>query len=324
VKFKSPALAHLFVIGLTFLGAQNAWAVCMTSIKGPVAIAVKQCVVATPDQTFATRDSKYNFIRDLPPENRKKFIDSYRGILVTGNVAQSQAIRDGISEEKGALVGEDIVGFIPQGAGTCEQTSGRTIEVQLNQSCCDGGGATPCLYDTSYVLTQVKVTDTRASGRAAAEKRSPEAQAIYGKVARALNVRDLKTAAAELELLRNRNELDANGQFQLATIYREMDKCPKAMPMLESLQKIFESKTYWTDNEAAVRKGSFLYARCLSMLGKSSEAVLILQGFLVEKTRYRKEIKDSLFHRDFGYIRTSKSYMKYKASAERALAAPDN
>ncbi len=323
MKLKSLALAHFFAIGLSLLSAENAWAVCMTLIKGPVAIAVKQCVVTSPEQTFASRDIKYNFIRDLPPANRKQFADSYRGLLVSGKVLQSQAIRQGMSEDKGALVGEDIVGFVRAGGSTCEVMSGKMIEVQVNQVCCDGGGAAPCLFDTSYVLNQVKISDTRASGQANAAKRSPEAQALYAKANKALSVRDWKGAAAAFELIRNRAELDVNAQYQLAVIYRELDKCPLAMPLLEGLQKIFESKTYWTDNEKAVRNGSFLYARCLSMTGKIAESVLILQGFLVEKSRYRKELKESLVQKDFGYLRTSKPYLKYKASVEKALATPD-
>jgi hypothetical protein len=315
-------IAHLFVLTLSFAAAENAWALCTTLIKGPVAINVKQCSATTPETTFSGGDAQYSFIKDLPPANRKQVLDSYRGSLIEGTVTNSQAIRTGISEDKGALLNESIKALIPQGASNCEAVLGKTIEVQLTQSCCDGGGATPCLLDTDYILTQVKITDLKASVKANSAKRSPEAQALYGKAKQAISVRDFKSAAGFYEQARSKGELDVNGQFSLAALYRELDKCPKAIPILEGLQKLFEKKEYWTDTENAVVKGSFLYARCLAMMGKASESVLVLQGFLVEKNRFRKEIKDSLFHRDFGGIRTSKSYLRYKVSAEKAIVSP--
>ena len=320
-------LAQIFVLSVTLAlsTSQNAWALCTTLIKGPVAIEVKQCNATTPETTFASRDSQYNFIRDLPPANRKQILNSYRGILVEGTVTQSQAIRTGISEEKGALMNEAITALIPQDGTNCDAVSGKTIEVQLTQSCCDGGGNSPCLLDTSYILTQVKVTDLKAAGKAKAEKRTPESQALYAKAKQAIGVRDWKAAAGFFEQLRSKGELDVNQQFQLAAIYREIDKCPKALPLLEGLQHKFEAKDYWTDTEKAVKGGSFLYARCLAMMGKASESVLVLQGFLVEKSRFRKEIGDSLHHKDFGGIRTSKSYLRYKVSAEKAMVpSPDD
>jgi hypothetical protein len=319
VTFKPQALTLLLAVGVALGTASNAFALCTTIIKGPVAIDVKACAATTPEATFGTGEAQYSFIRDLPPANRKQILDSYRGILITGPVTQSQAVRTGISEEKGALMGESISALIPAGASSCDAVAGKVIEVQLTQSCCDGGGNSPCLLDTSYILSQVKVSDLKASHNANAAKRSPEAQALYAKAKKALGVRDLKAAAAAYEQLRMKNELDVNAQFQLGAIYRELDRCPKAMPVLEGLQQLFERKEYWTDTENAVRKGSFLYARCLAMMGKASESVLVLQGFLVERSRFRKEIKESLFHKDFGGIRTSKSYLAYKKSADKAL-----
>lgn len=310
-------IAHLFVLILSLAASQNAWALCTTLIKGPVAIDVKQCHVTTPETTFATGESQYSFIMDLPPANRKQFLSGYHGVLLEGTVTQSQAIRAGISEEKGALMNESIKAFIPAGGANCATITGKVIEAQLTQSCCDGGGLPPCLFDTSYLLNQVQVSDLKANGKGL--NRSPEAQALYARVKQAIVARDFKGAVAAFEQLRTKGELDVNSQFQLAVLYRELDKCPKAIPILEGLHHLFETKEYWTDTESAVRKGSFLYARCLAMMGKASESVLVLQGFLVEKSRFRKEIKDSLFHKDFGGIRTSKSYLGYKKSAEKAL-----
>ncbi len=316
----SPLAKSLVIsIGLTLsFMAEQAFAVCTTLVKGPVAIDVKSCSAVAPEATFRG-DSKYNFIRDLPPANRKQFLGTYRGSLVSGTVTQSQAIRDGISDEKGALLNERISAFIPANQSSCDQVNGKLIEVVLNQTCCDGGGASPCLLDTGYVLNQIKVSGTSAKAGA---KKPSDIQALYTKARGAAAIKDFKQSAALFEQIRTRGELDVFGQFQLGLVYREMDKCNQALALLEPLHQKFEKKDMWTDTEAPIRKGSFLYARCLAVLGRASESTLVLQGFLVERQKYRKEIKDSLGHRDFGYIRTSKPWMKYKKAAEAALIAP--
>ncbi|MBC7661517.1 MAG: hypothetical protein H7249_17610 [Chitinophagaceae bacterium] len=313
----------LIIMTLTTF-SQAVQAACTTLIKGPVAILVKECKAIVPETTFASRDSKYNFIRDLPPANRKQFMETYRGVLVTGPVTQSQAIRQGMSVEKGALLGESISALIPAVAGNCETTSGHTIEVDLTQACCDGGGEAPCLLDTGYVLRNVKLSDPKATGKDAAGKRSPEIQALYAKAKQAISVHDLRGAAVSFEQIRSKGELDVASKFKLGIIYRELDKCALALPVLEELQHKFETKDYWTDTEGPVRKGTFLYARCLSVTGKTNEAVLVLQGFLVEKSRYRKEILESLSHKDFGYMHTSKSFINYKKNAEKLLKTTDD
>ncbi|MES2745374.1 MAG: hypothetical protein V4655_08095, partial [Bdellovibrionota bacterium] len=242
--------------------------------------------------------------------------------LISGTVTQSQAIRQGISDEKGALMNEKISAFVPASQSSCQAILGKLIEVELKQSCCDGGGTSPCLLNTGYYLTQIKVSDAKGGGAVA--KRSPEAQATYTKVKQALATKNFKMAAGLLEALRGKAQLDVQGQFQLGAVYREMDKCSQAVTILEPLHQRFEKKDYWTDTETPVRRGTFLYARCLSVLSRASESTLVLQGFLVERQKFRKEIKESLAHRDFGYIKTSKSWAKYKVAAEKALGAPND
>jgi hypothetical protein len=308
------------VLAILLVGAtlrSQALAVCTTLVRGPVAIAVSQCKTVAPEMSFKG-DSKYAFIKDLPPTNRSKFLSTYRGSLIWGTVTQSQAIRQGISDEKGALLNEKITAFVPVSQSSCNAILGKLIEVDLRQSCCDGGGVSPCLLDTGYVLSKIKVSELKASKSSA--KRSAEAQAIYAKVKQAVIVKDYRKASGLLEQLRTKGELDVQGQFQLAALYREMDKCTQGVVVLEPLYERFEKKDYWTDTEAPIRKGAFLYARCLSVLSRASEATLVLQGFLVEPQKFRKEIRDSLSHRDFGYIKTSKPWAKYSAAAQKALS----
>ncbi|RZA12920.1 MAG: hypothetical protein EOP10_30600, partial [Proteobacteria bacterium] len=224
----------LAVLLASFSLTSQAFAVCTTLVKGAVAIEVKQCGVVTPEATFKG-DAKYNFIRDLPPANRSQFLSTYRGSLISGTVTQSQAIRQGISDEKGALMNEKISAFVPASQSSCQAILGKLIEVELKQSCCDGGGTSPCLLNTGYYLTQVKVSDAKGGGAVA--KRSPEAQATYTKVKQALATKNFKLAAGLLEGLRGKGQLDVQGQFQLGVVYRDLDKCSQAVTILEPLHQ---------------------------------------------------------------------------------------
>lgn len=308
------ALLLLVSAGLSL----NAWGVCTSLIKGSVAVDVRQCSDIHPESAFPAQDSKYSFIYDLPPANRKTLYDSYRGILIGGRIVRSQAVRSGLSEEKGALSGESVHIFMPAGSATCTQVSGQRIQGNLEQICCEGGGNSPCLLDTDYVMKGFQPVE-RAPQKSLAQARSPEAKALYLDASKKLQAQDKKGAAAVFEKLRSMGQLDIQGQYVLALTYRDLDKCKNAMPLLAELQKQFEGNDYWVEAEPYLRAGSFLYARCLSKDGRASEAVLVLQGFLVEPKKYKKEILQSLSNPDFGYITTSKPYIKYKESAQRVL-----
>lgn len=296
------------------------WAICATLIKGPLSIDVQQCKAVQPEQAFPRSDSKYNFIQDLPPANRAAFLDTYRGLLIRGTVARSGAVRSGLTNEKGALNGESILAYIePQGIAaqlSCQAIQNRRIQATVDEVCCEGGGEAPCLLGSSYLLKQTQVSSEAASkngpgGRA----RGPtqEALALMAK-------RDFRGSAALLEKARSQKKIDVQGLYLLGLSYRELDQCPKALPLLEVLYTRLESNAAAAEEEEFLRNGTLLYARCLSMLNQAGEAVLALQAFLIEPKKFKKEIQQSLQHQDFGWIRTDKQYIRYQESAKRALA----
>lgn len=299
--------------------SQSLHAVCASLVRGQLMLDIQSCSNVQPEQAFASSEPKYNFIRDLPPPQRKAFLDSYRGLTVRAKVARSFAVRSGLSPEQGALSGETIKAFIPPQTLNCGAIQGKRVQAVMDEVCCEGGGEVPCLLGTSYMLKKTAVlgsANTKAGHSDSHLSRNPE----YIQAQKLLAQRDYKKATAILEKLNFNDQLDVQGKFLMAAAYRDMDKCPKAIPVLETLYQKFEKSDYWTDDEPYIRRANFLYARCLSMQEKSGEAVMILQGFLVEPKKFRKEILESLSHPDFGYIKTSKSYLEYKGAAQRALA----
>jgi hypothetical protein len=294
-------------------------AACASLVRGQVMLDIQSCSNIQPEQAFTSSEPKYNFIRELPPPQRKAFLDSYRGLSVKAKVARSFAVRMGLSPEQGALSGETIMAFVPPQQMSCGTISGKRVQAVMDEVCCEGGGEAPCLLGTSYWLKKTAVVgaaNTKAGHSDSHLSASPE----YKQAQKLLVQRDYKKATALLEKLNQSQQLDVQGKFLLAAAYRDMDRCPAALPLLEALFQKFESNDYWTDDEPYIRRANFLYARCLSMMEKSGEAVMILQGFLVEPKKYRKEITASFSHPDFGYIKTSKAYLDYKEAASRALA----
>ncbi|HYX32492.1 MAG: hypothetical protein M3Q07_25880 [Pseudobdellovibrionaceae bacterium] len=294
-------------------------AACASLVRGQVMLDIQSCSNVQPEQAFAAQEPKYNFIRDLPPPQRKAFLDSYRGLSVRAKVAKSFAVRSGLSPEQGALSGEMIQAFIPPQVLSCGAVYGKRVQAIMDEVCCEGGGEAPCLLGTSYTLKKPTVlgsANTKAGHSDSHLSMNPE----YKQAQKLLVQRDYKKATVLLEKLNQNQQLDVQGKFLLAAAYRDMDKCPLALPILETLYQKFEKSDYWTDDEPYIRRANFLYARCLSMLEKAGEAVMILQGFLVEPKKYRKEITESFSHPDFGYIKTAKPYMEYREAASRALA----
>ncbi|WP_141736010.1 hypothetical protein [Oligoflexus tunisiensis] len=302
------------------LTSQPLAAVCASLVRGQVMLDIQSCSNIQPEKAFASPEPKYNFIRDLPPPQRKAFLDSYRGLSVKAKVARSFAVRSGLSPEQGALSGETIRAFIPPQALTCGAISGKRIQAVMDETCCEGGGEVPCLLGTSYVLKKAAVlggANTKAGRSDAQLARDPD----YIQAQKFLSQRDYKKGTALLEKLNLSEKLDVQGKYLLAAAYRDMDKCPRAIPLLEALYQKFERNDFWTDDEPYIRRANLLYARCLSMQVKAGEAVMILQGFLVEPKKFRKEILESFSHPDFGYIKTSKPYIEYREAASRALSA---
>ena len=311
-----PPMRYL-VLGIWFCGP-NVWAVCATLIKGPVAIDVQQCNSVHPESAFPLTNSKYNFIRDLPPANRQQFLETYRGLLIKGQVARSMAVRSGLSPEKGALGGEKIVAFIEPHTLNCDAIQSKRIQANINEICCEGGGEAPCLLGTGYLLQRpqlLKEAAARGGGR-----QGPEVQAAYQQSLAAIGRRDFLSSIQTLTKLKQQKPLGTQGEYLLALSYRENDQCPQALPYLEAIYKRLETSSYWSDEEAIVRRGTLLLARCLSLLSRPGEAVIILQSFLVEPKKFKKEINESLSHQDFGGIRTDKQFIIYRERALKALA----
>lgn len=306
-----------FLLGM----AQTVRAECISLVKGTVAFDVKSCGVINPEASFDLNNSRYKFIGDLPADEKKKFMDSYRGLLVKGRVARSQAVRSGLSPEKGALNGEDISAFIRPGDGACAQFLGQRLKATLDEACCEGGGDAPCLLSSAYVLKDVKAIGKPDTTTGNKERVQAKVHPDYAKADEAMRKNDPKLAAQLFESVRRDGKLDVTGHYNLGLMYRQLDQCEKAIPVLEWVFKKSSKNEYWANEELIVRKANFLLARCFAKTNKPESAVIILQSYLIDPKKYKAEIRQALNHKDFGWIKTSKEYDKFIKEAHEALGA---
>ncbi len=292
---------------------------CVSLVKGSIAMDVESCGVLSPEKTFDLSNPRFKFIADLPAPQRKKFFDSYRGLVVKGTVARSLAVRSGLSPEKGVFNGEKITVFITPGAAKCEEILNKRVKGTLDEACCTGGGDVPCLLSSNLVLKEVKPIGKTGSGAGDQARRKANESKEYKKAARAYTKRDYKTAAFLFEGERIRGTLDTMGHYKLGHSFRELDQCEKAVPVLKVLFDKSVKNEFWADEADIIRKGNFMLARCYAKMNQAAFAVVILQGYLLEPGKYRKELETALKHKDFGWINTTKEFREFAAEAERKL-----
>lgn len=309
----------LLVVVFAALSPDILLADCLTLIKGPITVDVQGCGTIDPNTSFNLQDDKFKQVRDLDPRSRKAFFDSYRGVVMRGKVVNSQAVRRGLSEEKGALFGETVFLFVPPGKGSCQSSVGYRFTGNVNEICCDGAAEAPCLLNSSYIFTEVRSLGAASKQAGNAERQKAAKSESYKQAEAALAKKDLAGAAKHFEAARARGELDVSGLYKLGATYRRLDNCEKAIEPLEGVYKKYLSKQTWADEDATVRKSNFLLARCYAKLNRPGDSVLLLNSYLLEPRKFKTELIESLRNADFGYIHTSKEYRVYKADAEKKL-----
>ena len=312
-------MKFLLVMVIAMFSNESAFSACASLVQGNMAFDVKTCRSINPERSFSGSKDRYQFIRNLPMKEQKDFYDSYRGLYVKGQVVKSYAVRSGLSPEKGALSGETIHIFIPPGKTRCQNLKKKRIKFTMDEACCEGGGDAPCLLPTTYVAQNVKVIGSASSSAGNAKQMKLEQSPTYKKANAYFRKKNYKKAAYLYEQLKDEGNLEVKGLYLLGYSYRKMDMCEKAIPPLKEVDDLFVKNKYWATDEKTVIKASLLLSRCYAKENKAEDAVLILERFLTNPKKYRKEIRFSLKNPDFGWIKTTEVYSEYKKEAIKAL-----
>lgn len=295
----------------------NALAVCASLVKGPMTVQVKKCIHLSPEKYFSSSDERFDFIKDLSPEDRSVLYQSYRGMYIQALVLQSRAIRSGLTSEKGALGGEKIFLFSNSKSYNCRQVLGHRLNIRMDEQCCEGGGEAPCLLDTTYFARKLSLL--KNVSKAEKIRNDPEGQKILMLADRSLKLRRYDEAVRHYSRLKAQGKLDILGRYHMSYALRALDRCQEVAPLLKPVFETPVTHSLWVTQKATMKRSVFLYARCLAKLGKISQVSLVLDSFLANPVLYKQEIRNSLRHNDFGRIRTTKEFQNYVRSASKLV-----
>jgi hypothetical protein len=308
------------LIYLTMGLPEIARAECLSLKAGPLIFDVQSCVQIQPEAAFDQTKDRFKFISDLDPKGKKSLLDSYRGLYVKGQVIKSQIDQKGVVKESGVLKGENIPTYVPPSAVQCAQILGKRVSAKLVERCCDGNGDAPCLLDTGYVLQNVTVIGASGSSAGDEQRQKAKKSSDYQTADKHFRSKEWKKAAIAYEKARSNGNLDIAGHFKLGYSYRMLDLCPSAIGPLQYIHTQKEKGATWADEDAVVRAGEFLLARCYAKMNQPGASVLLLNAYLLEPQKYAKELGESLSHADFGWIHTSREYREYQKEAKKKLS----
>jgi len=311
------------IYAIMALGSFNlyspAFAACLSLKTGPITFDALGCKKLDPTAIFDMTNSKYSWINDLDPKGRQKILNDYSGLLLKGLVVTSKAQDKGLSKEVGVLQGETVYIYMPPSPNSCKQVLGLRLAGDLQEKCCDGGGDIPCLLNTTYLFKSVKAVGKASSDAGDATRTRSKVSKDYQLAMRAFVKKNWKVSVEQFEKAKGTGSLDVKGHYRLAYSYRELENCKKAIEPLEYIRKLELNKKIWEDEEKVAKRSKFLLARCYAKLNDPASAYLILQSYLLESTKYRYELRQSLKHKDFGWIHTSKEYRDYEKEAKKKL-----
>lgn len=311
------ALIWALCLGSTYVYAQSA---CVALVKGPIAFDIEVCKAFDPSM-FDPKKPKYQFIGDLDPEGRQQLLESYKGLVVKGTVVLSRAVKEGVSTSKGAMQGEKTIFFIPPGVTSCEAIFQKRVTGTIEEKCCNGTGDAPCLLGSGLILSDVKVAGAAMVGEGIDKKavRRPHGP-DYIAAEKKYTQKKYKEAIKLYQKAEESKDMDVKGLYRMGFSYREIEKCDLAVTPLKKIWELQQANKVWADEELDARRGIFLLARCYAKNGDPSGAVYYLNAFLLDPKKYRSELQQSLKHKDFGWIHTSKEYQQFKAQAEQRLS----
>ena len=218
------------------------------------------------------------------------------------------------------MTGEVLSSFVHPGTVqiACSSLKSKRIKAYLDEACCEGGGDPPCLLSNAFTLKEITVIGQAGTESDRSKKKNKES-VYYRRANKAYELGRFKQAAALFNKAKIETDLDIKGLYRLSSAYRREDRCSRAIGPLREIEQRVRKRDYWATEENYIREAHFLLARCYSKLNKAGYAVTILQSYLLEPRKYRRELLQSLSHKDFGWIKTTKEYIKYRREAERKL-----
>jgi len=297
----------------TLLWSNHVFSQCQSLGSGELFLQVEKCQALVKPEDFYLSKSRETQIKNMSPDLRKRFMESYKGLWVLGKVVRSMATGGELSPSKSFLFGKNISAMIPNAAQSCAQVNGKTVHALMKEACCQGGIDLPCFLATSYVFTTViDVFDDMKQPERKLETKTDAK--VFEKAEKEFKRKKFALAAKILlKEEKEKNSLDVQSYHLLAKSYRQLDLCPKAILVLrDKIYTKFLQKEYWGADEKEVHDAVFLLARCYAKSSDGGKAIDVMRGLLIDPEKYGTYLSRSLRDPDFGWIHTQLIYKKYK------------
>ncbi len=306
---------NIFLIMCALAGVNGAAnASCTDLTRGYIAIQAERCAVIDPRTRFSQRESLPDWVLAMDQASRAKFLANYRGVLVTGLVKKSAAVRTGLLPSQQAFKGELLTIFTRELPGGCSSLAGRQIVGQLEEQCCDGSGSAPCLLDEKYLLTGTKIVNQVA---APTGKVTPSLDYQSGR--QFYEARQYYKAITHLQRAYKKGELDIQGKWILGNAFENTEDCQAAVVPLWDIQKAWVQGSTSATDDRVVGASLLLLGRCLARSSKPVQAAEVLSLLLAHPKKFREEIRIGASHRDFSWIKMAPEYKDFQANARRVL-----
>lgn len=312
-------ISLLIWVFLSDIYAQTNNGQCVGKIRGAVTVDVLDCQVYKIAPGPATReDMNLDFISDMDPQERAKFVASYSGMLLKVFVAKSTAKKTGaLATNKNVLNGDTIWVYYPVRQPSCNMVSGQRLVGELVEHCCLGNAEPPCLTRTDYVLTQTKAVGKTPVNKKTVTKTKKSKE--YTQAMGFIKQKQYDKALPILHKLYEESKLDVEGIYYLAVCYSQTERPVSAIKVLEKIVEKKDNETLWGEYKELGKEAEFLLARCYARNQEAGRSTIILGGYLQDPVLYKKYIERSLSHPDFGWIKVTKDYQNYRKKAVQAL-----
>ena len=290
-----------------FCLSKSVLAVCSISTSGKVEIRVGQCLTMNPARGSKSYKSLPRWVMDLDPSSKAKLLSQHKGLLIRGQVTESQAVTKGLVVKRNALKSENISVFIPLSAGFSCRRLGQFVRGSLKESCCDGGGTAPCLWQTGYLLDKVKTSEiTKMTRQSSAVSNAKKMKKLYKQ----------KRFKKLLYNYGHRSyEFKNNVEFQyyVGMAYFKQENCKKAKNNFTNIHEAFGSLKANLAHNAYIKEAIYNLAVCHARDGDAQAAVMILEGMKLKSKFFSRELKRAYSDKAFGRIKSSPAWKKFSS-----------
>jgi len=327
-------MKFLFFMTLIFCHSKIS-GMCLDLKQGPIIIEAAECRTVNASEGSSSYKEFPDWVHSLDGPIKKKLLSGHNGILIRGKVTDSQTSTTNDLEST-HLKGQTIKLFVHANQGlSCKNASKNLIQGYLYENCCDTGGTSPCLWDTSYFLKNPRPVPkgSALSLSQSTNDPSPRSKVNSSQSKSDQNLSEGNQPLDKKSIIMKADEFFKNGKFKevetllakdwefnindpkwiwlLTQSLKKRDLCIKCIKPLELHAELYDQGELSLQEEQKIADSIFLLARCYAKTGKRDEAVNVLEGMLFKSKIFKKQIYESLNHPDLRGLQKLDSFKKY-------------